>query len=295
MGAEPKRGVLGILAGSGELPWVAARNALAAGEDLRIFYYTGEQPPPDLAERSIPVVLTRMFASVIKSMEREKVKRLLLLGKATRDILYNNPKFDLRSLWMVATMPDQSDTTVFDVVSRKIEARGITILPQHVYLKDYFLKPGRYGRKATAAQLGDVEFGMVHCRRVNEWDIGQTVVVGDLAVLAVEGAEGTDACIRRGGELFRGRGATVCKVAKREHDERFDMPVTGLHTLDSMQASGCKLLAIEAARTMVMNPPLFVREAYRRSITVLALDPERADAKELRRLNRRESVIQKGK
>ncbi len=279
-------GVLGILAGSGDLPWVAARNAVRAGEDVRVFYYTGEIPPADLASIAIPVILTKMFASVLKSMRRENVGRLILLGKATRDILYKNPRFDLRSLIMVATMPNQSDYTVFATVSKKIEQRGITILPQHLYLKDYFLAPGRYGRKASSGQIKDVVFGMVHCVKINEMDIGQTVVVGDGAVLAVEGAEGTDLCIRRGGELFRGRGAVVCKVAKRAHDERFDMPVTGMSTLESMSASGCRLLAIEAARTLVLDPPEFLREAAARSITVLALDPEQATEAALRRLNR---------
>ena len=289
--AGDQQGVLGILAGAGGLPWFAARNALAAGETVRIFYYTDEAPPEDLRSIARPVVLTQMFASVVKSMEREKVARLLLLGKADREILYKNPRFDLRSLWLLATMPDKSDTTIFNTISRKIEKRGIRIIPQHTYLGDFFLRPGRYGRKATNARIRDVAFGMIHCVQINEMDIGQTVVVGDLAVLAVEGAEGTDRCIRRGGELFQGKGAVVCKVAKREHDERFDMPVTGMNTLDSMKAAGCRLLALEAARTLVVEPNRFVSEARKRNITILALDPARAAEADLHRLNRWEAAI----
>ncbi|MCB1318961.1 MAG: UDP-2,3-diacylglucosamine diphosphatase LpxI, partial [Leptospiraceae bacterium] len=212
-------GRLAILAGRGELPWIAAREALARGEqDLRIFCISDEEPPEDLRDFAEPVVLTRLYSSVFRSFRRHGIKRLLLLGKATRDILYNKPRFDVRTVLLLARMLSQSDYALFENVAREVDKLGITIINQDEYLQHLFLQPGRYGKKLTTEQLKDIEFGLQHAREMNRLDIGQTVVVGKRSVLAVEAAEGTDQCIVRGGDLFHNKGAVVCKLSKEQHD-----------------------------------------------------------------------------
>ncbi|MBE7438714.1 MAG: LpxI family protein [Spirochaetales bacterium] len=279
-------GRLGILAGTGELPWIAARNALRAGEDIRILPFTSDPWPEDLADFCRPVVLTRFFRSVIKTMQEENVRRLLLLGKARRDILYRNPSFDLRSIWLLLRSASQSDTSLFLRLAQELEKRGITIVEQPLYLREFFLEPGRYGRRLSGRELRDVLFALKYARTINALDVGQAVVCGQRAILAIECAEGTDACIVRGGELFQKKGAVVCKVAKKEHDLRFDMPVVGASTLFSMLSSGCRVLAIEAGRTFVVEPDRFRKQAREAGITILALDPEATDERELQRMNR---------
>lgn len=284
--AKVTEGRLGILAGTGDLPWIAARNALRAGEDICILPFTEEAWPEDLARYCRPVVLTRFFRSVIRTMQAEKVRRLLLLGKARRDILYRSPAFDLRSLWLLLRSVSQSDTSLFLKLAAELEERGITILEQPTYLPEFFLELGRYGKRLSSREVRDVAFGLKHVRSINALDLGQTLVCGDRAILAIECAEGTDACIVRGGELFHKRGAVVCKVAKEDHDLRFDMPVVGRSTLFSMQSSGCRVLALEAKRTFVVEPELFLKLAAESGITVIALDPEATDEQALRRMNR---------
>ncbi len=279
---------LGILAGRGDLPWITARRAVASGEDVRIFHYISEPPPSDLLYITKPVILTKMFSSVLASMKRENVDRLILLGKATREILYNRPRFDLRTIWTLARMRNTSDYTIFEYFSKEFEKRGIKILPQTVYLQDMFLSEGRYGNRCSAKELEDISFGMHFAREINRLDIGQTVVVGGKSVLAVEGAEGTDRCIMRGGELFHGKGATVCKVAKINHDERFDLPTTGYSTLESMARSACRVLAIEAGRTFVLEPAAFIKKAQDLGITIVSINPENSDTRALKQLNKKE-------
>jgi len=132
---------------------------------------------------------------------------------------------------------------------------------------------------------------MIYAREINRLDLGQTVVAGQKAILAVECAEGTDSCIRRGGELFKKKGAVVCKVAKINHDARFDLPVTGKSTLESMRDSGCRVLAIEAGRTLVLDHKDFVRTAEKFNITIIACNPEQSDPAKLSKLCRKAARI----
>ena len=290
----PDRKRLGILAGRGELPWLAVRAALRAGEeDLRVFCITDEAPPPDLKKYAEPIVLTRFYSSTIRAMKRHQIGRLLLLGKATRDILYRNPRFDLRTVFLLARMMNQSDYSIFEYLADELRKYDIEIIPQHTYLGELFLSPGRYGKRLTKAELLDVAFGLLHAREMNRLDIGQTVVIGNRSVLAVEAAEGTDRCIRRGGELFHKRGAVVCKLSKVNHDMRFDIPTVGASTLESMRESGCRVLAFDSKRTFIVDPRLFLEQAAKSRISVMALEPvpglENADY--LRRLNARPARI----
>lgn len=278
--------LLGILAGAGELPVRAARNILSEGREFRYFYFTKEEPPEDIKPFARKVVLTKLFSSVIASMQKEKVKELLLLGKANRDILYDNPKFDLRSILFLAKMASQSDTNLFENLAKEFERRGISIIAQNLYLKDLFLPKGRYGKSLSTQELEDIEFGMHHVREINRLDVGQTVVIGKKSVLAIECAEGTDLCIQRGGNLFKKKGAVVCKTAKINHDLRFDIPAVGLSTLVSMKKSGCRVLAIEADKTFVVSPIGFLKEAQKLGITVVSMDPEKNSSKEMKKLNR---------
>lgn len=283
---EGGAGRLGILAGRGELPWIAGRAAIRAGENPCFFLFTDEPPPADLQDRCELVVLTRFYSSFLRAAQKQRISRLLLLGKATRDLLYNRPRFDLRTLFLIARLASQSDYSLFERLAQVVEQRGIRIIDQATYLKELQLTPGRYGRKLSAAQLADVLFGLGHAAEINRLDIGQTVVVGNRAVLSVEAAEGTDQCIRRGGSLFRGRGAVVCKLAKSDHDGRFDIPVTGLSTLESMIESKCRVLVFEYDRTFVVQPAEFLQRAAA-GITVLAVDRSQLSAPYLKKLNGR--------
>ncbi|MCB1309197.1 MAG: UDP-2,3-diacylglucosamine diphosphatase LpxI, partial [Leptospiraceae bacterium] len=237
-------------------------------------------------------VLTRLYSSVFRSFRRHGIKRLLLLGKATRDILYNKPRFDVRTVLLLARMLSQSDYALFENVAREVDKLGITIINQDEYLQHLFLQPGRYGKKLTTEQLKDIEFGLQHAREMNRLDIGQTVVVGKRSVLAVEAAEGTDQCIVRGGDLFHNKGAVVCKLSKEQHDLRFDIPATGSATLDSMARSGCRVLAFDSRRTFVVIPSEFIRSARNANITVLAVDAgQRTDLAYLKKLNGRAASL----
>lgn len=289
-------GRLGILAGAGDLPWLAVREAIRRGEnDVRAFCFTDEPPPAGLEPYHERVILTKFYSSTLRAFRKAGVRRMLLLGKSTRDILYNKPRFDARTLLLLARMVTQSDYAIFSFLADVVEKAGFTIIDQDEYLGELFLPEGRYGAKLNKVQLADVSFGLQQAREINRLDIGQTVVVGKRAVLAVEAAEGTDICIRRGGELFRNKGAVVCKLSKENHDRRFDIPATGASTLASMAESGCRVLAFDSAHTFVIDPQEFLAEAKRKGITIIAVNPilEQQDPKYLQRINSRQASLKK--
>ncbi|MCS7204403.1 MAG: UDP-2,3-diacylglucosamine diphosphatase LpxI [Leptospiraceae bacterium] len=279
-------GKLGIFAGKGELPWIAVRNAIKMGEHPIVFLLTDEAPPAEFESISYRVNLTKFYSSVLKSLKRFQVKRLVSLGKIPKTIIYESKDFDLRTLILLAKMRNKNDYTIFQYLNRELEKHGIEVLPQTLYLKDCFLEEGRYGKKLSRKQVEDVVFGMYYAIEINRLDIGQCVVVGDKVVWAVEGPEGTDECIRRAGSLYK-KGAVVCKVGKRNHDPRFDIPVIGTSTLQVMKETNSKVLAIETNGTIVVRREEFLKKAKEFGITILSLKGNLMDANYVRSINRR--------
>ncbi|MFM7055393.1 MAG: LpxI family protein, partial [Planctomycetota bacterium] len=128
-------------------------------------------------------------------------------------------------------------------------------------------------RKPTAAQWKDIRFGWDTAKELGRLDIGQSIAVNDLAVIAVEAIEGTDRCIRRAGELCR-RGFTVVKVAKPRQDLRFDVPTIGVETIKTMHEAGGRVLAVEAGLTIILKPEEVADVADKLGIAIVAVNAE---------------------
>ena len=150
-------------------------------------------------------------------------------------------------------------------------ADGIVFAPPTEYVPDLLVGPGRLTpRGPSSTQLKDITFGWQIAKQMGGLDIGQTVCIKDRVVLAVEALEGTDACIRRAGTVCSTGGFSVVKVAKPQQDMRFDVPTVGLGTLESMASAGAIVLAIEAARTVVLDESQFLQYACHRKIAIVA-------------------------
>ncbi len=275
---------LGILAGRGELPWIAVKNAIEMGEDPIVLLLTNEEPPEEFKNRCQKVILTKFYTSVIKTLKKFNVNRIISIGKIHKNVIYEN-KFDLRTLFLLAKMHNKNDYTIFLYLNDELNKHGIEVLPQTKYLNNCFLEEGRYGRKLSRKEIDDIVFGMYYAMEINRLDIGQCVVVGDKIVWAVECAEGTDECIRRGGNLYK-KGAIVCKVAKRYHDPRYDIPVIGIQTLETMKEANCKVLAIETNGTIVVNKERFLKKIKELDISVISIKDNLLDKEKIKKINR---------
>lgn len=287
---EKGKECLGIIAGEGGLPWIAARNAQEAGKDIRIFYAGNSEVPEEFRSLSEDVVITRFYSSLLPALKKHKVKKVILLGKLTRDLLYKKG-YDLRLMLQLLRSRSQSDYSIFLIGEALLKKNGVEILPQTLFLSGLSLEEGRYGKKLNSRQLKDVIFSLQHARVINQMNIGQTVVVGDRAVLAVEAAEGTDSCIERGGKAFskKGKGAVVCKLPSRDHDLRNDIPTIGLETLETMGRSDCRVIAFDAKHTFVVEPEDFLEKAKQYSISILAMNSEQREEGYLENLNAKSS------
>lgn len=166
---------------------------------------------------------------------------------------------------------DNRDDTLLTTVCKQLEAAGITVRAATAYLPEVLVSPGPVTpAPPTPRQWRDIVFGWQVAKEMGRLDIGQTVVVKDQAVLAVEAIEGTDACIRRAGELCPAGGFTVVKVAKPQQDMRFDVPTVGVLTLETMAAAGGAVLAVEAGKTILLDPDRVVGIALRHKIKIIA-------------------------
>ncbi len=181
---------------------------------------------------------------------------------------------DRRMRDLLHSLEAKNAHTIFGAVCAQIEDAGCVFRPAGAFMQDAMPEPGCLTDRApTPEEDADLRYGLRMAKAVSGLDIGQTVVVKDGVVLAVEGFEGTDRAIRRGGKLGRG-GVRVAKVAKQGHDARFDIPVVGEHTVQTLRKARATALGVEAGRTLLLDRHAILRGADRLGIAVVAFDPE---------------------
>ena len=267
---------VGLLAGIGTLPGEFLDAAHLQGyRVICIAVIPGTDP--ELKEKADVYYEISAFKlnKIIKTLVRENVKEVTLLGKVTKEWLYKDHVMpDLRAIKLLNHLRKQNfkDDTITLAIVDELKKDGISVLDQTKYLKP--LMPGSQvftKKQPTKDQWEDIKFGFDAAKTIGAMDLGQTVVVKDRAVMAVEAIEGTDACIKRGGLLAR-EGAVVVKTAKPGQDSRFDVPAIGLTTLKSMLESKCTVLAIEAHRTLFAEKEKVLELAEREGIVILAVE-----------------------
>jgi DUF1009 family protein len=173
-------------------------------------------------------------------------------------------------LKMLLRLPRRNTDALIGAVANELASEGIELIDSTFFLKDQLPQPGTLTRRAPdERERSDVEYGLEIARGIAGMDLGQTIVVRDRACVAIEAMEGTDAVIRRAGELVRGR-LTVVKIAKPDQDMRFDVPVVGVPTIESMKDSGATCLCLTAGKTLMFDREAMVKLADRHKIAILA-------------------------
>ena len=269
---------IGLIAGVGRLPVEFARAARGMGVHV-IGVGVLPEVDPELSQvtHTYENINIAKLDRIFKVFKREQVTEITLLGKITKELVYAHREMpDLRVLKIFSRIKNFSDDTLTLALVEELAAEGITVLDQTELLRPLMPEPGVLTkRKPTEAELADMRFGLDMAKKIGGLDIGQTVVVKNRAIMAVEAIEGTDACIRRGGQLGRG-GVTVAKSAKPKQDMRFDVPGVGPDTLDSMVEAGASALVIEAGKTLVVDRDAMVKKADQHGITIVAMAGDEA-------------------
>ena len=169
------------------------------------------------------------------------------------------------------SLPNRKDDTVMQALVKAVESTGAKVVNQTALIRPLMPAAGTLTkREPSAAERQDMEFGFRMAKEIGRMDVGQTVVVKDMAVMALEAIEGTDACISRGGKLAR-EGAVVAKVAKPQQDNRFDVPAVGRKTLETMIEVKAKALVIEANETLLVEREEVIKLADENGIAIVAM------------------------
>lgn len=274
MPLERKMEKLGIIAGNGKFPLILAENARRDGLHVIAVALSEEADPAieELADKVYWLSITQL-GKLIKAFKKEGVTKAVMAGQVVKRRMYTSDilKLDLTAARLWAKLPDKRGDTILNAVADELLQNGIVLQDSTIYMGPYLATKGVMTKaRATHAESADVEFGYRMAKVVAEYDIGQSVVVKDLSVVAVEAVEGTDNCIRRAGELGKG-GIVVVKVSKKGHDMRFDVPVIGMGTVMALKDAKARVLAVEAGKTLMLDKEDFLRAAEKAGICVMGL------------------------
>lgn len=264
----------GLIAGNGRFPLLFAEAAQAAGVDVIAVAHEGETPP-ELADCTSDVTWVHVgeLGKIIATFLAAGVTEAVMAGGIYKVGALTNIQPDARGMAFIGKLPNLNDDAILRGVARELEAEGITIVESTRFLPSLVPAAGTLTRtEPDAAQWKDIRLGVAAAKAIGRWDIGQSVVVKRGTVIAVEGAEGTNATIRRAGELA-GSGGVVVKVSKPHQDLRFDVPAVGPDTVTVMHEAGAQVLAVEAGKTLLIERPAFVEQANRYGLAVVAADP----------------------
>ena len=245
---------LGLIAGSGDTPALLAREAESAGRRVvAVAFDNASVSALEGTASETRLVGLGQAAKIMQTFRDAGVRDIAMIGKVDKRVLFKNPKIDLRGVSILKKLAVGSDDTIMNGIVGELEKDGFRVVSQVELLKNLMPGTGVFSsRRPTEAELADIEFGMKMAKGIAALDIGQTVVVKGMAVLAAEAIEGTDEAIERGSRIA-GKGAVVCKVSKPNQDPRFDVPTVGVKTIEHMVKVKAAVLAIEAYETVVVN------------------------------------------
>jgi UDP-2,3-diacylglucosamine hydrolase len=265
----------GLIAGNGRFPFLVLQSARQQNIDI-VVAAIKEEASPEIESSGYPVHWLGLgeLGKLIRLFRNSSVSKAIMAGQVKHVQIFGSSFPDLTMIRMLASLKHKNTDSLIGGVAKVLEEAGISLIDSTVLLKPYLVSQGSLTRRGLgASEKSDVEYGRPIAKQIASMDLGQTIVVRDRAVVAVEAMEGTDAVIRRAGELVNKKNLTVIKVSKPKQDMRFDIPVIGLSTLENMIASGVTALVIDAEHTLLFDREEFIESANRHDIAVVALPP----------------------
>lgn len=262
----------GLIAGDGLLPVKMAQYAKENGFEVIAISLSNDNC------RELKKYCSKVYSfcpgealKIEKVLKEEGIKQLTFLGKVSKSIILKRPKFDSKALDFIKRAVRLNDDKVMLMLIEELENIGITIIDQTTFIKNLMIPSGILGKvQPTKEQVEDVNYGYWLAKETGKLDIGQSVVIKDKMIMAVEAIEGTDKCIRRGCKLAK-KDACVIKVAKPNQDKRFDIPAIGLRTLKTMRKYKASLIAVEAGETIIVDQEAVIKYADKHNIVIMAV------------------------
>lgn len=260
---------LGLIAGNGRFPFLLLDAARAHGAEV-IVAAIKEETDPEMNARAAADAGVRVYwlslgelSRLIETFQQEGVTQAVMAGQVKHKQIFSNIRPDWRLAKLLLSLRTKNTNMLLGAITKVLDDEGIELISSTSYLEPLLAKPGVLTARAPSEQeQRDITYGREVARAIAGYDIGQTVIVASQACVAIEAMEGTDAAIERAGALMQtlddeastlDRSLIIIKVAKPEQDMRFDVPVIGIRTIETMQKARATCLAIEAHRTLIFD------------------------------------------
>jgi hypothetical protein len=266
---------IGLVAGNGSFPVLFAETASARGVEVVAVAHLGETDPAiERHAATVTWVKPGRIQDLVDGLKAHGVRRAVMVGGIAKPRLFHEFEPDARALAAIERVGSLRDDILLRALAEELARDGIEVVESTLYLDEVVPRRGRVaGPAPSEGEWSDVRVGFRVAKEIGRFDIGQSVVVRGGAVIAVEGIEGTDATIRRAGQLVGGD-IVVVKACKPTQDVRFDLPAIGPNTIRTMAEVGGRVLAVEAGRTVMMEKDEFLRLADEAGIAVVAVTEE---------------------
>jgi UDP-2,3-diacylglucosamine hydrolase len=273
---------IGLIAGNGKFPFLVLDAARAQGLEV-VVAAIKEETSPEIESRGAASV--RWFSlgelsKLIETFKREGVHRAIMAGQVKHTQIFSSIRPDWRLAKVLLSLGTRNTDSLIGAVAKVLEEEGITLESSTSLLEPLLAKAGVLTRRGpTEAEHKDVEYGHTVARQLAQYDIGQTVVIAEMACVAVEAMEGTDATIERAGGIMKSlagsastlsRSLTVVKIAKPDQDMRFDVPVVGVKTIEVMRTAGATCLAVDAGKCLLLDGEAVIEAANAAGVAVIA-------------------------
>jgi DUF1009 family protein len=275
---------LGLIAGNGRFPFLVLNAARARGMEVVVAAIKEETFPEIEREGATAVYWLSLgeLSKLIETFKREGISQAVMAGQVKHKQIFSSIRPDWKLAKVILSLTTRNTDSLIGAVAKVLAEEGITLLSSTDLLEPLLAKPGVLTKRSPSEQeRKDINYGRAVARHVAQYDIGQTVVVAGSACVAVEAMEGTDACIERAGQLMASlkeegdastiaRDLVVVKVAKPNQDMRFDVPVVGVKTIDSMKAADATCLALDAGKCLLIDGDKVIEAADAAGISVVA-------------------------
>ena len=264
---------IAIIAGSGKFPLFLAK--AAKSNNTRVvtlaIISSAEKNIEKISDKNYWIELGQ-GKKLIDILQKEDIKYAVMAGKVNKaTIIRQSVRLDEEAKNILKRIKDKKDDTILSAIAGRLENFGIRLIDSTLFLKNFMSEKGLLTRKKPdKKQQQDISFGFSIAKQMGSLDIGQSVIVKDKAVIAVEAIEGTDEAIIRAGKLV-GKGTVIVKVSKPSQDMRFDVPAVGLETLNMMKLSGAAVLALEAGKVIMLEKEAMIKEADKMGVCIIGV------------------------
>jgi DUF1009 family protein len=269
----------GLIAGNGQFPFLVLHSARQQNIDV-VVAAIKEETFPEIESCGYPVHWLGLgeLGKLVKLFQKSGVRKAIMAGQVKHVQIFGSSFPDLTMIRMLAGLKHKNTDSLIGGIAKVLEEAGVTLVDSSFLLQPHLAPEGILtNRGLSPAERSDTDYGRPIARKIAALDIGQTIVVRERAVLAVEAMEGTDAVIRRAGELGNKSNLTVIKVSKPKQDMRFDIPVIGIATIKNMIACGATALIIDARRTLMFDKDEVVAMANKNGIAIVSMKPSADD------------------